>query len=139
MDIYLIVIINIPTLDNIIIYAHILICIYEQTRLYTHYTKPTVCVSPAELKSRKRHNLIKKEKKISVKIIMLEKLKRELKNNEENIQATCFLIESEKAKLDLGDWPESVFNSDQQIAFLEDRLIKHTNKRKEILNDIKKL
>ncbi|EHH1192040.1 hypothetical protein V8073_004527 [Vibrio parahaemolyticus] len=76
---------------------------------------------------------------MSVKIIMLDKLKKELKNNEENIQATCFLIESEKAKLDLGDWPESIFNSDQQIAFLEDRLIKHTKRRKEILNDIKRL
>ncbi|ELA9814559.1 hypothetical protein QRL17_004056 [Vibrio parahaemolyticus] len=76
---------------------------------------------------------------MSVKIIMLDKLKKELKNNEENIQATCFLIKSEKAKLDLGGWPESIFNSDQQIAFLEDRLIKHTKRRKEILNDIIRL
>ncbi|ELB2167387.1 hypothetical protein QNZ92_004033 [Vibrio parahaemolyticus] len=76
---------------------------------------------------------------MSVKIIMLDKLKRELKDSEENIQATCFLIDSEKSKLDLGDWPESVFNSEQQIAFLEDRLIKHTRRRKEILNNITRL
>ncbi|WP_318139153.1 hypothetical protein [Vibrio sp. 2089] len=70
---------------------------------------------------------------------MLEKLKKELKSNEDNIQATCFLVDSEKEKLDLGYSPESIFNSDLQIAFLEDRLIKHIKRRKEILNDIKRL
>ncbi|EIE1273914.1 hypothetical protein RGL42_003678 [Vibrio parahaemolyticus] len=80
-----------------------------------------------------------KEKEMSVKIIMLNKLKKELKRNEENIQATCWLIDSEKAKTDLYDWSENVFNTDQKIDFLEERLMKHTRRRKELLSDIKKL
>lgn len=40
---------------------------------------------------------------------MLNKLKKELKRNEENIQATCWLIDSEKAKTDLDDWSENIF------------------------------
>lgn len=81
----------------------------------------------------------KRKIEMSVKIIMLNKLKKELKRNEENIQATCWLIDSEKAKTDLDDWSENIFNTDQKIDFLEERLMKHTRRRKELLSDIKKL
>ncbi|ELA9385173.1 hypothetical protein QTV32_002411 [Vibrio parahaemolyticus] len=76
---------------------------------------------------------------MDIKTMMLNKLKKELADNEENIKAAIWMIEANKAKLENAWWNESKLEVDSQIAFLQDRLIKHTNRRKEILKDIKKL
>ncbi|HAS6030619.1 TPA: hypothetical protein I7126_16535 [Vibrio vulnificus] len=76
---------------------------------------------------------------MDIKTMMLNKLKKELADNEENIKAALWMIEVNEAKIKESFWNESKMEVDSQIAFLQDRLIKHTNRRKEILNQIKKL
>ncbi|HHE1196986.1 TPA: hypothetical protein ACN337_004060 [Vibrio parahaemolyticus] len=76
---------------------------------------------------------------MDIKNMMLNKLKKELADNEENIKAALWMIEINEAKIKESFWNESKMEVDSQIAFLQDRLIKHTNRRKEILKDIKKL
>ncbi len=76
---------------------------------------------------------------MDVKTMMLNKLKKELEDNEDNIKAALWMLEVNQAKIKESFWNESKLEVDSQIAFLEDRIIMHTNKRKEILNKIKKL
>ncbi|HFQ5181766.1 TPA: hypothetical protein ACMDV7_004430 [Vibrio parahaemolyticus] len=76
---------------------------------------------------------------MDIKTMMLNKLKKELADNEENIKAALWMIEVNEAKIKESFWSESKLEVDSQIAFLQDRLIKHTNKRKQLLTDIKKL
>ncbi|EJC6854964.1 hypothetical protein ACFJ93_004282 [Vibrio parahaemolyticus] len=76
---------------------------------------------------------------MDVKTMMLNKLKKELIDNEDNIKAALWMLEVNQAKIKESFWNESKLEVDSQIAFLEDRIIIHTNKRKEILNQIKKL
>ncbi|MDK9734462.1 hypothetical protein KIN38_17180 [Vibrio sp. B511a] len=76
---------------------------------------------------------------MDIKTMMINKLKKELSDNEENIKAACWLIKVNEAKIKESFWEESRYIVESEIAFLQDRLVKHTNKRKQLLEDIKKL
>ncbi len=73
------------------------------------------------------------------KKIMIEKLTRELKNNEENIEAVVFLYEEAKRLLSEKYDPTEILLLSDEICFWEDRLQKHKFDRRKLILKMEKI
>lgn len=73
------------------------------------------------------------------KKIMIDKLTRELKNNEENIEAVIFLYESAKESLGEKSDPVDILILSDEICFWEDRLQKHKFERRTLILKMEKI
>ena len=69
--------------------------------------------------------------------VQLKELKRKLNENEENIKACLWLLES--AESENPAWEEEKYQVSCNIAYLQDRLNQHRNLRRELILNIKKL
>ncbi|MFA0062499.1 hypothetical protein AB4370_22305 [Vibrio cyclitrophicus] len=73
------------------------------------------------------------------KKIMIDKLTRELKTNEENIEAVVFLCEEAKRILSEKYDPTEILLLSDEICFWEDRLQKHKFERRTLILKMEKI
>ncbi|HHC7292222.1 TPA: hypothetical protein ACN31Q_000462 [Vibrio campbellii] len=73
------------------------------------------------------------------KKIMLEKLKRDLINNEENTKAVVVLYDQAKELLSETSDPVEVLNLSDEICFWEERLSKYRFERRRLILKMEKI